>query len=128
MSEPSPTQHTAKKDRYSRSRGGTSNFLNIFCSRCRHHIALYQKDGTGNLLRIYLDRIFEPSELAVLQNTATDKKDLPTLCCPNCKSVIGVPMVYEPERRLAFRMTHGAFSKENSDGTYTPPKPPDGSS
>lgn len=128
MSESSPTQHTVKKDRYSRSRGGTSYFLNIFCSRCRYHIVLYQKDGPGSLLRIYLDRIFEPSELAVLKNTATDKSDLPTLRCPNCQSVIGVPMVYESERRLAFRMTHGAFSKENSDGTYTPTKPKDGSS
>ncbi|MCX6780400.1 MAG: hypothetical protein NT034_04485 [Candidatus Magasanikbacteria bacterium] len=115
-----PTKHNFKKDRYAKSRGGNSRFLNIFCSACNTHVALYQKDGPGALLRMYIDRIFAPPALVTLQDKATDKKDLANLHCSKCGALIATPMVYELENRLALRMIHGSFSKKVSDGTYPP--------
>ncbi len=116
---PEIIKHQFKKDRYSRARGGSSEFLNVYCSSCTTHIALYQKDGSGSLIRMYLDRIFEPKELASLQIDVHDKKTTPNLVCPSCKSLIATPMVYVPENRLALRMIKGKFYKKKSDGTYT---------
>ncbi|MBI2459151.1 MAG: hypothetical protein HYV53_01190 [Parcubacteria group bacterium] len=115
-------KHVFKKDRYSKARGGNSCFLNIFCSSCKSHVALYQKDGPGALIRMYLDRIFAPSNLADLQYKGGSKKNLPNLQCKNCHALIGNPMVYELENRLAFRLVPGAFIKKNSDGMYPPLK------
>lgn len=118
-----PKKHALKNDRYSKARGGNSRFLNIFCSTCNSHIALYQKDGRGALLRMYLDRIFAPSALSVLQYHGRNKKDIPNLECMKCHTIIGIPIVYEPENRLAFRMVRGLFVKNSSNGIYPPPMP-----
>lgn len=123
MANNTPEKHTLlKKGRYSKARGGNSRFLDIFCSACNSHIALYQKDGPGALLRMYLDRIFAPSTLTALRHQGDDKKDVPNLQCPKCHVLIGIPMVYRSENRLAFRLIRGSFTKKNSDGTYPPPK------
>lgn len=122
MTDENHKKHDPKKDRYSKARGGNSRFLDIICSTCNSHVALYQKDGPGALLRMYLDRIFEPSALASLQHQSGGKKDLPNLQCPKCRTLIGTPMVYELESRLAFRLVRGSFAKKNSDGTYPPPR------
>jgi hypothetical protein len=114
-----PVTYTAKKDRYSRARGA-SQFLDLFCARCRQHILLYQKDGPGALKRLYLDRIFAPAPYSEWQSLETVQK-VPNLTCPNCENRLGVPMVYRPEDRLAIRLIAGTFSKTRSNGTYTPP-------
>lgn len=111
-------KHVAKKDRYSRARGGSSQFMDIFCAQCRTHILLYQKDGKGALIRLYLDRIFDPSPYRDWQNE-TDLKRVPRLTCPKCQTVIGMPMIYDSEARLALRLIQGTFSKKPSNGTYT---------
>lgn len=116
---PDIIKHKFKKDRYVKVRGGSSEFLNIYCSSCENHIALYQKDGRGSLLRMYLDRIFEPLSLASLQESA-EKSSLPSLKCSSCNSLIAIPMVYKLENRLAFRLIKGAVFKKKSDGTYPP--------
>ena len=118
MTVPKNMQHKFKNDKYVNARGGNSHFLNISCAKCGQYLALYQKDGRGSLLRMYLDRIFEPQELAALQFSGGDKKDIPAFKCPKCGTLIGTPMVYEPERRMAFRLFHGSFVKKNGDGTY----------
>ena len=115
-----PMKYKLKRDRYAKARGGSSRFLDIGCSACGGHIVLYQKDGPGDLLRMYLDRIFAPYELASLQHARGVKKDLPVLRCKQCQAIIGMPMVYKPEKRLAFRMVPGSFTKRISDGTYPP--------
>lgn len=119
---PEIVTHEFKKDRYSKARGGRSEFLNIYCTSCDYHIALYQKDGPGSLVRMYLDRIFEPANLADLQQKINDKKSTPNLICPSCKSLIAIPMIYKPENRLALRMIRGKSYKKKSDGTYFPKK------
>ena len=111
-------QHRLKIDKYVNARDGNSHFLDLYCSKCGRYLVLYQKDGRGSLLRIYLDRIFEPQELSVLQFKCWDKGDMPNLECPKCRALIGTPMVYKPEKRLAFRLLHGSFAKKKSKGIY----------
>jgi len=107
------TQHVLKKDRYVNARSGNSHFIDLFCSQCKQHIVLYQKDGHGALLRLYLDRIFEPKEFSLLQARINSKIEMPNLKCQKCDALIGIPMVYESEKRLAFRLVHGSFAKKN---------------
>ncbi len=52
-----------KKDQYQSARGGYSKLLNLHCRKCNHIFAVYQKDGPGNLRRLYLDRIIRPKEM-----------------------------------------------------------------
>lgn len=100
--------YSFKKDRYSRSRGGYSRFLNLYCSNCKNFILLYQKDGPGILKRLYLDRIFFPADLSNLE-----KKDLKiNLICKRCKTIIGFPIIYEKENRRAFLLKQGSFIKK----------------
>ena len=109
-----------KNDRYSKTRGGNSNFLDIYCSKCNQHLLLYQKDGHGSLLRLYLDRIFYPKQIALLSLRCSEKKDMPNLCCENCHNLIAVPMIYISEQRLAFKLIYGTFIKKKSKGVYPP--------
>ena len=112
--------HKFKKDRFVKVRGGNSHFLNLYCSNCNQYLLLYQKDGQGSLLRLYLDRIFEPQELSVLQSICKNKSEVPNLKCPNCKKLIAIPMVYKREDRLAFSLIPGSFIKKKSEGDNSP--------
>jgi hypothetical protein len=82
-----------KNDRYKKNRGGYSRLLMISCQKCGTGICLYQKDGPGNLRRMYIDRILEPK-------TSISRKDL---TCPK-GHLLGVKIVYEKEKRPAFRL------------------------
>jgi len=99
-----------KKDKYKKARGGYSRLLEIKCEKCRNSVALYQKDGPGALKRMYLDRIFYPEKLANLQNIAIKK--IPHLTCSKCKQVIGIPYIYQKEKRPAFRLFEGSATKK----------------
>ena len=81
------------KDKYSRTRGGYSRLLEISCQKCSSSICLYQKDGPGNLRRLYTDRIKDSKVLI-------NKKDL---TCPR-GHLLGVKIIYEKEKRPAFRL------------------------
>lgn len=100
-----------KRDKFRRARGGNSRFLNIYCANCKEFILLYQKDGPGPLKRLYLDRIFEPEQLAKWQEL-DDIKDVPNLVCPDCKTVIGTPYIYEKENRHAILLNPHNFTKK----------------
>ena len=89
-----------KNDRYRHSRGGNTKILKVLCQKCGEYVCDYQKDGTGGLLRMYLDRIIAP---AVSLN---DK----ALKCKN-GHLLGVKMVYEKEKRLAFRLIPNSIQK-----------------
>ena len=114
-------EYKLKHDRYMSARGGTSAFYNIYCSHCRKWILLYQKDGPGNLFRLYLDRIHAP-ELARLTGSMGNKSLKSSgLSCGHCGSSTGVPMVYKPENRPAFRLIPGSIVKKKSDGVLPAP-------
>jgi len=122
MTSEEPTKYTMKRDQYSRARG-SAQFLDLFCASCRRHLVLYQKDGPGSLKRLYLDRIFAPhpfSEWRQLDSLS----DVPNLTCPYCGALIGSPMIYRSENRLAIRLQAGTFHKVRSKGIY-PPSTPD---
>jgi len=74
-------------------RGGYSRLLNISCQKCAQNTCLYQKDGPGNLIRMYIDRIIDAK-------VSISKKDL---SCPK-GHLIGVKIIYDKEKRPAFRL------------------------
>jgi len=112
-------QFNLKSDKYRKTRGGYSSFLNIYCLNCKNHILLYQKDGPGPLKRLYLDRIFAPDNLTSLY-LARDIKKIPNLVCPNCHFHIGTPYKYPKEKRLAFLLNPISFIKKVGKGIYPP--------
>ena len=91
-----------KKDKYKTARGGHSRLLNICCRKCESVITIHQKDGPGNLRRLYIDRIFAPAELTNLQKFSIAK--IPILKCKKCGEVLGTPCIYIKEKRKAFRL------------------------
>jgi hypothetical protein len=90
-----------KNDKYKKVRGGYSRLLQISCQKCGSAICLYQKDGPGNLRRMYLDRILEP-KISVTRNDLTCPKD----------HLLGVKIIYEKEKRPAYRMFVDSVSKK----------------
>ncbi|MEK7642196.1 MAG: hypothetical protein AAB392_00145 [Patescibacteria group bacterium] len=90
-----------KNDKYKKVRGGYSRLLNISCQKCGKHICMYQKDGQGNLRRTYIDRIVE-------SKISTSKKDL------SCTEghLLGVKIIYDREKRPAFRLFVDAVAKK----------------
>lgn len=99
-----------KSDKYKKSRGGYSRLLDIQCGKCGKHLFLYQKDGPGILKRMYLDRIYESDKYSGLENNSL--KTIPQLICSECKTLIGIPYIYEKENRLAFRLFVGGIIKK----------------
>lgn len=87
-------------DRFKKTRGGHSRWLLLRCEQCGHDFATYQKDGSGILKRLYLDRMLNGK-------IAAEK-----LICQNCKTVLGVKIVYAKENRPAYRLFAGAVGKK----------------
>lgn len=99
-----------KKDKFANARGGNSVLLDISCQHCGNHICYYQKDGPGELRRMYCDRIIFPSTL-VESVQVSNYNDLKPLVCHNCGRLLAVPMIYEKEKRYALRLFVGAVKK-----------------
>ena len=102
-------EFATKRDKYKSSRGGYSRLLNLHCFQCNNVVIIYQKDGPGNLRRLYMDRIMAPEKLVGLQNE--NIKDISALKCNECGFVIGSPYTYKPEKRKAFRVFQDAIIK-----------------
>ena len=90
-----------KNDKYKKSRGGYSRLLDISCEKCGEQVCFYQKDGPGILKRMYHDRISNPS-------VSIARKDF---SCPN-GHLLGVKIVFEKEKRPAFRLFVGSVLKK----------------
>ncbi len=90
-----------KNDKYKRARGGYSRLLHISCQKCGASVCDYQKDGAGALRRMYIDRISAPE-------VSTSRKDL---SCSN-GHLLGIKMIYEKERRPAFRLFVDSVTKK----------------
>ena len=99
-----------KKDEYRKNRGGYSRFLGITCHHCDNKILIYQKDGPGDLKRMYLDRIMFPENLVELQKLPIKK--VPNLICSKCKYILAIPYIYPKEKRNAYRLFVGAVNKK----------------
>ena len=101
---------TFKRDKYKSARGGHSRLLNLHCRKCDTVFAEYQKDGPGNLRRLYMDRIMAPQNTVGLQNK--NIKDISPIKCPKCGFTVGVPYIYKKEKRKAFRVFQDAIVKK----------------
>lgn len=101
-----------KNDRYRSARGGEAHLLDISCTRCTNQVLKYQKDGKGDLLRLYLNRIFHPPDFERLQYffTRANYRQMPALKCPSCSGLIGTPTLYS-DGRPAFKLIRGTYHK-----------------
>lgn len=102
-----------KKDRYAKVRGA-SKILNLYCSDCGNMLFKYQKDGSGALIRLYFDRFLWPETFAQDCRKLQSKNQAEPLKCPHCQQLLATAMVYEKEKRLAYRIVPGKIiSKAN---------------
>jgi hypothetical protein len=99
-----------RNDKFRKARGGYARWLDLQCEHCGAFIARYQKDGSGPLKRLYIDRLAAPPSLANLRHVPVGK--LPVLTCSRCKRQLGVPILYAKERRPAFRLFAEAVTKK----------------
>jgi hypothetical protein len=97
-----------KLDKYRKARGGRSQFLRIACEKCNTLLFEYQKDGPGIIKRLYLDRINDPKHQKL---STVNLKNIPNLVCDKCKQLIGIPIIYKKENRLAYRIFAGSILK-----------------
>lgn len=100
-------------DKYSAKRGGKSYPYDIKCSKCQILLFIYQKDGKGDLIRCYKDRLLSVVSLEGFseQSSLNDIENLDSIKCKICKELIGVSFIYKAENRPAFRMIKGKFSR-----------------
>ncbi|OHA27180.1 MAG: hypothetical protein A3C06_03840 [Candidatus Taylorbacteria bacterium RIFCSPHIGHO2_02_FULL_46_13] len=101
-----------KSDKYRKHREGYLRFLNVYYDHCEHEVLVYQKDGPGELKRLYFDRISFPENLTLLQHLPIKK--VPNLICLKCKSVLGIAYIYPKEKRVEFRLFAGAIRKNTT--------------
>lgn len=104
------TKFKLKKDKFKNARGSYSRLLKLYCRKCNNFIAIYQKDGKGNLKRLYLDRIFAPENLVNLQKLKLN--EIPILKCSKCNETLGTPYIYEKEKRKAFKLYQDSLIKK----------------
>lgn len=90
-----------KNDKFRHARGGKSRLLQLGCSQCQTHFCDYQKDGPGDLKRLYLDRM-----------VPIGKFETKEIKCAGCEKLIGVQMIYAKENRPAIRLIPGALAKK----------------
>jgi hypothetical protein len=76
--------------------------LLICCGHCKSDIAVYQKVGKGNLLRMHIDRVVKSS---------VDLSEKPgALLCPNCNEQLGTKVTLKRKNKEVYIMTRGAFN------------------
>ena len=101
-----------KNDTYRKARGGYARLFAVSCATCGTHLFSYQKDGPGIVKRLYLDRIYQSNAYTGLQHLAL--RQIPQLICPQCGEHLGIPIIYQKEQRLAFRLFEGSVTKKLS--------------
>lgn len=90
-----------KNDNYRKTRGGSTQVLKLSCRKCEQRLCYYQKDGPGNLRRLYLDRMTDYSPSGVNN-----------LICVNCEVLLGIRTVYKKENRPCYRLFVDALHKQ----------------
>ncbi len=99
-----------KSDKFKKARGGYSRLLELSCNKCKARLCFYQKDGKGQLVRLYLDRMLKAEHYSRYRESPL--KQIPQLVCLACKEHLGAPMIYEKEQRLAYRLFACAVIKK----------------
>ncbi len=97
------TKIILKQDKYREDRGGHSRLMEIQCAKCRGMICLYQKDSSGPLKRLYVDRI--------LGRKITWKNNAKFMC-KKCKDLLGLASIYKTENRKCFILFQDVITKK----------------
>ena len=79
--------------------------LDITCERCGAVVCRYQKDGPGQLRRMYVDRILAP--------VMVWKKDW-KLTCGACGKWLGICAIWQKEKRPCFILFHDVVRKKTA--------------
>lgn len=103
------------KDQFYQSRWGYLRALEITCRSCGWFISYYQKDGPGNLRRMYLDRMSQ-AKLPVHWRVECEK--LTPVRCPHCQKLLGTCYIYEKENREAIILYQDAVKKKIVKQTF----------
>ena len=81
-----------------------SHILEITCAYCKTFIALYQKVGESNLVKMYNERIVEGSVDFSLFHGA--------VFCPGCGERIATRYITKMDKKEAYRLVPSAFHKK----------------
>jgi len=81
-----------------------SHILEISCAFCGCFIALYQKVGESNLVKMYNERIIDGTIDFSLVHGA--------LFCPQCGERIATKYVTKIDKKEAYRLVPSAFHKK----------------
>ena len=81
-----------------------SHILEVSCAYCKCFIALYQKVGESNFVKMYNDRIIEGSIDFSQYHGA--------VICPECDKQIATRYITKPDRKEAYRFVPSAFNKK----------------
>ena len=79
-----------------------SRILFILCGHCKTEIAIYQKVGKGNLLKMHIERVISGSI-----NFAKVPK---ALHCPNCNEHLATRTTLKGRNKEVYRMVRGVFN------------------
>ena len=88
-----------------------SSFFSIFCSQCDIFICRYRKEGSGSLVRVYINQISAPEHFKKYKQE-TAKSKIPPLNCTQCGQRIGAPMIHKSGNRAAYKLIKGSFFKK----------------
>ena len=89
-----------------------SRSFSIFCTQCSGFILTYRKEGSGSLIRIYVNQILEPVIFKQFKNSKL-KSEIPPLECSQCKQKVGIPKMHQPGKHPAYKMIKGTYFKKD---------------
>lgn len=104
------------RDSAYKKRGGTAKWIILSCGICKEDLSLYQKDGQGNLYRLYLDRLTSTSGERPFKYLG--RVAVGNLECFACEETIAVPMIYQKDERprVALRLVGAGVNQNNLSG------------
>ncbi len=89
-----------------------SRFLDIHCAQCDALIAKYRKEGSGSLIRIYLERMTAPKDSPTEFKNALKEKNQ-RLNCYACGQSLG--KLNPSSSPASYNLIKGAYRKKKSD-------------
>lgn len=86
-----------------------SRFLAIHCAQCDTFIAKYRKEGSGSLIRMYLERISAPDESPAEFKNSLKERSI-RLSCYKCNQILG--KLNPKSSPSSYNLIKGAFRKK----------------
>ncbi len=89
-----------------------SRFLAIYCAQCDTFIAKYRKEGSGRLIRMYLERMMAADE-SPMEFKNEIKEKIPRLTCFECGQILG--KLNPKSSPASYNLIKGTFRKKKHD-------------